>query len=120
MLTVLHGTTQIRAQRIVDLGPDPEFVEPDGVSKAEGFSTCLEQGPFPLGHPEEYACGKAKQFPEESGAAIVAIDVPDEIVALAVNDLFPLSQGIVQFDEGAGLQELRACWSELPKEIRPV
>ena len=105
---------------ILEVGPDPDFVEPGGIESAEGFSTCLEHGPFPLGHPEEYACGKTKQFPEESGPAIVAIEVPDEIVALAINEAFPLSQGIVQFDAEAGLQELRACWPELLKEIRPV
>ena len=48
-------------------------------------------------------------FPNEGGAAIVAVDVPDNIIDLAVDQLYlPLSQGIVQFDEGAGLDELRA------------
>lgn len=120
MKTLLHGTTSERAKRIVLLGPDTNFVEPGGFANAEGFSTCLENGPFPLGRPEEYAFGKSNEFPEESGPVILAIDVPDEIVALAVNEIFPLSQGVVQFDEGAGLGELQACWSTLHKEIRSV
>ena len=57
-------------------------------------------------------------FPDEDGAAILVIEVPDEIIALAVDDVYlPLSQGIVQFDRGAGLEELCAAWATLPKEI---
>lgn len=120
MPVLLHGTTQQRALNIMRGGPDPNFIEPSGVGKAEGFSVCLEHGPFPLGRPEDYACCKAKEFPEESGPAVLAVDVPDEIIDLATNALFPLSQGFVQFDEGAGLQELRDSWSKLRKEIRSV
>ncbi len=47
-------------------------------------------------------------------------DVPDDIVQRAVNDRFPLSQGLIQFDFGAGLEELIAAWPTLPKEIRSV
>ena len=39
---------------------------------------------------------------------------------LAVNDWFPLTQGLVQFDCGAGLEELIAAWPGLPKGIRSV
>jgi hypothetical protein len=47
--------------------------------------------------------------------------VPDEIISLAVDEVyFPLSLGIVQFDEGAGLEELRAAWSALAKQIVAV
>src|SRR5437868_423367 len=82
------------------------------------FTTCLEFGPFPLGTPTEYACRKATVFPHEGGAGIVAVDVPDNIIGLAVDQLYlPLSQGIVQFDEGAGLDELRAMWSTLKKQV---
>jgi len=49
------------------------------------------------------------------------VDVPDDLIALAVDEVyFPLSQGVVQFDEGAGLEELRAAWSSLPKQIVEV
>jgi hypothetical protein len=48
------------------------------------------------------------------------VEVPDNLIALAVNEFFPLSQGVVQFDEGAGLDELRAAWPTLPKQIREV
>ena len=74
-----------------------------------------------MGRPEEYARGKATAFPNEGGPAILAVDVPDEIIALALDEIyFPLSQGVVQFNEGAGLNELRAAWSTLAKQIVPV
>jgi hypothetical protein len=121
MAILLHGTTQHRANQIMAQGPDPDFIEPGGTTRAEGFSTCLESGPFPLGTPETYSRLKAASFPKEGGAAILAVDVPDAIIALAVDPVyFPLSQGVVQFDEGAGLEELRAAWPTLPKHIRPV
>jgi hypothetical protein len=102
-------------------GPDPDFIEPGGSTRAEGFSTCLQGGPFPLGTPEDYARGKAAAFPNEGGPVILAVDVPDALIALAADEVyFPLSQGIVQFDEGAGLEELRAAWPALPKQILPV
>lgn len=102
-------------------GPDPQFVEPGGGAKGEGFSTCLEFGPFPLGTPQEYAWRKAVLFLDEGGSAILAVDVPDDIIALAVDEVyFPLAQGVVQFDEGAGLAELRAAWSRLAKQIVAV
>lgn len=120
MALLLHGTTRYRAECIAATGPDANFVEPGGGARAEGFSTYLEHGPFPLSTPEEYACGKAALFPSERGAAILAVDVPDDIIALAVNEYFPISQGVVQFDEGAGLEELQGAWSSLWKEIREV
>lgn len=120
MAILLHGTTRHRAERIRAHGPDPNFVEAGGSTRAENFSTYLEHGPFLFGPPEEYACQKAAEFPNEGGAAILAVEVPDEIIALAVNEWFPLSQGLVQFDEGAGLGELLAAWPTLWKEIRSV
>ncbi|MCI0740036.1 MAG: hypothetical protein L0Y72_13405 [Gemmataceae bacterium] len=113
MTILLHGTTRHRAERIVAEGPAPKLA-------AEGFSTYLESGPFLFGTPEEYACGKALAFPNEGGAAIVAVDVTDDIIALATDEYFPLSQGLVQFDAGAGLEQLRANWSTLWMEIRSV
>lgn len=124
MAILLHGTTRHRAERLLVRGPDPDFIEPDGGPRAENFSTCLESGPFPLGTPEEYARRKAAGFPNEGGPAILAVDVPDDIIALAVDEVyFPLSQGFVQFDSppvGAGLEELRAAWPTLSKHIRAV
>lgn len=52
---------------------------------------------------------------------MIAVDVPDDLIALAVDEMyFPLSQGVVQFDEGFGLEELRAAWSDLPRQIVAV
>jgi hypothetical protein len=121
MATLLHGTTRHRAEQILAGGPDPGFIEPGGGPRAEGFSTCLELGPFPLGTPEEYARRKAAGFPDEGGPAILAVDVPDDIITLAVDEVyFPLSQGVVQFDEGTGLEELCAAWPALSKRIISV
>jgi hypothetical protein len=118
MPILLHGTTRFRADRIEATGPDPDFVEPGSSARAEAFSTCIEDGPFPLGTPEMYAIAKSRQFKDEGGPAIVAVDVPDQIVSLALSEYFPLSQGVVQFDRGAGLEELRAAWPTFWKEVR--
>jgi hypothetical protein len=121
MAILQHGTTRHRGDQLVLHGPDPDFVEPGGNVRAENFSTCLESGPFPFGTPEEYARSKAAAFPSEGGAVIPVLDAPDDIVALAVDPIyFPLSQGVVQFDVGAGLDELRAVWATLPKQIITV
>jgi hypothetical protein len=120
-MILLHGTTRHRAEQILARGPDPNFVEPGGGGiRAEGFSTCLEGGPFPLGTPRQYAVRKAADFPGEGGPVILAVDVPDGVVASAVDEYLPLSHGVVQFDEGRGLEELRAAWSTLPKQILAV
>ena len=119
MAILLHGTSRRRAERIEADGPDPAQCGP------EGFSTYLESGPFHFGSPEEYACRHAanalsESGDDEGGPAILAVDVPDDIIALAVDEYFPLSQGLVQFDQGGGLDELRAAWPGLWKEIRSV
>jgi hypothetical protein len=80
----------------------------------------VEGDPFLFGRPEDYARGKARQFPNEGGPVILAVDVPDDIVQRALNVWFPLSQGLVQFDPGAGLEKLLAAWPTLAKEIRSV
>ena len=121
MAILRHGTTQQRALQILAHGPDPDFVEPGGgSSRAEGFATCLASGPFPLGTPEDYARAKARLFPGEGGPAIVEVEVGDNLLALTDQVFFPLSQGVIQFDEGAGLEELRAAWPALPKQIQAV
>src|SRR5437764_10539449 len=105
MAVLLHGTTRRRAEQIMAQGPDPDFVEPGGGARAEGFSTCLQSGPFPFGTAEEYARRKATGFPNEGGPVILAVDVPDAIIALAADEVyFPRSQGLVQFDAVAGLE----------------
>jgi hypothetical protein len=81
---------------------------------------CVAAGPFLFGRPEEYARGKAAQFPDERGPAILEVGVPEEIVANALSEWFPLSQGLVQFDAGAGLEELLAVWPNLQKRIVDV
>jgi hypothetical protein len=80
----------------------------------------IEQGPLLFGTPTDHARRKAKEFPDEGGPVILAVDIPDEIIRMAVNDWFPLSQGLVQFDRGAGLEELLAAWPILSKELRGV
>jgi hypothetical protein len=117
MAILLHGTTRHRAQQIVRCGPDPRYQEPGGQYCKEGFSLCFQAGPFLFGTPAEYACGKASAFPNEDGPAILEVDVPDDIIALADNGWFPPSQGIVQFDIGAGIAELLNVWPTLRKQI---
>ena len=100
----MHGTTRLRAERILQQGPDPCFQEPVGIDLDDGFSMNLEAGPFL----------------DEGGPVILAVDVPDEVVMKSVNDGFPLSQGLVEFDHGSGLEELLLTWPNLVKEIRRV
>jgi hypothetical protein len=77
----------------------------------------LAAGPFPFGTPEQYARRKARAFPNEGGPAILEVEVPNETVSLAVNEWFPLSQGLVQFRSGSGLEELLKSWPLLEKRI---
>ena len=59
-------------------------------------------------------------FPDEGGPVILTVEVPDAIVQKPLNDWFPLSQGLVQFDVGSGLEELIAAWPVLFKKITDV
>lgn len=119
---LLHGTTRRRAEQILATGPNPWFQEPGGRPTNNGFSMCLESGPFLFGKPEDYARGKASEFPDEGGPVILVLDIPHHIVQKAVSEWFPLSQGLVQFDEHAGLEELLAIWPEvaITAQIRGV
>lgn len=114
-MILLHGTTRLRAERILRLGPDPRYREPGGRASNDGFSMAVEAGPFPFGTPADYARGKAAEFPAEGGPVILALDVPDEVVHAAAGEWFPLSQGVVQFDTGAGLEGLVAAWPDIVK-----
>ncbi len=122
VVILFHGTTFWRAQQILGRGPDPDFVEPGGNAPAESFSACLPFGPFECTDtPEQYAWGKSRaansEGRDEGGPAIVIVDVPDDIIVLAVDAWFPLSQGFVQFDRGPSLTALLAAWSRLEKRI---
>jgi hypothetical protein len=119
-MTLLHGTTRRRAEQLIVGSPDPRFQEPGGQAWDDGFSMSLKSGPFHFGTPEEYARLKAAAFPDEGGPVILEVDVPEEIIAKAVNEWFPLSQGLVQFDWGAGLEELTSAWPALEKRLVDV
>src|SRR5437016_4366928 len=120
MAILLHGTTRQRAERIVARGPDPAFIERGGGPKAENFSTYLEAGPFTLRTPREYALGKAHLFPDEGGPVILVMDVPDEIIDQTDLVLAPRRSGVIQFDSGFGLEQLRAAWPTIEKRIDEV
>jgi hypothetical protein len=70
-MILLHGTTRRRAERILEEGPHTSFQEPGGQAGDDGFSMCLEAGPFLFGWPDDYARGKAAEFPDEGGPAIL-------------------------------------------------
>ncbi len=110
VMILLHGTTRRRAEQIVDLGPDTRYLEFGGQSLEDGFSLYLESGPFLFGEPEDYARGKAGEFPDEGGPVILILEVPDDVVQRAATEWFPLTQGLVQFDPGSGLEELLSIW----------
>lgn len=109
---LLHGTTRRRAEAILLDGPDPDFREPGGFEKTLGFSTAPPQGPYHTGDPKEVAAAKASLFANEGGPVILEIEVPEEIVALAVDNISEL-----RFEPGNGLEELRAAWPSLRKRI---
>ena len=136
---LLHGTTRARAEGVVQHGPDIHFVEPGGLGIAENFSFTAEGKPSAVGDSLAYARGKATAFPNELGPAIVAVDVPDDVVRMAavehlslyagfieydegadVGELVALCGGVVQFDPGPALDSLLARWGSLVKEIRGV
>ena len=67
----------------------------------------LGAGPFLFGTPEDYARGKAKEFPDEGGPVILVIDVPEDIVQKAATAWFPLSQGWCSSIPARDLKSLR-------------
>jgi hypothetical protein len=80
----------------------------------------VDGGPYDYGTPEEYALGKARLFPTENGPVLLRVDVPDDVVRLAENDWFPVKHGLIQFDSGAGMEELSNVWTSLPKWIEKL
>ena len=98
LVLLRHGSTRRRAEAILRGGPDPDFKEPGSSDAAGGFSTARIQPSYPFGSPEDAAINKAQLFPNEGGAAIIEIEVPESIVRKA--DLV----GEVRFDPGYGLE----------------
>jgi hypothetical protein len=110
--TLRHGTTKRRADAILQYGPDPKFLEPGGTDPARGFSTYPDGAPVSVGTPGQYAAGKAALFPNEGGPAILEIEVPEDIVDLAID-----AGGEIRFEPGFGLQELLDAWPQIIKRI---
>jgi hypothetical protein len=117
---LLHGTTRLRAELIWKEGPNPRYHEEGGQDLDGGFSMNLQEGPSHFGSVEKYARNKARNFPDEGGPVILAVDIPAEIIEKATDEFLPISQGLVQFDHGFGLEELLEAWPTLAKEIRDV
>lgn len=71
---------------------------------SENFSACLTFGPFDCTErPEEYAWGKASAAAragrDEGGPAILIVDIPDDIIALAVVAWPRLERRIIPFTD---------------------
>ena len=113
LLVLRHGTTRRRADSILRNGPDPKFMEPGSTDPARGFSTCPPDGPMSVGTPEQYAVGKARNFPNEGGPAVFEVEVPEEIIELAID-----AGGEVRFEPGFGLEELLKSWPQLQKRVQ--
>jgi hypothetical protein len=107
-----HGTTLNRANSIIQTGPNPLFREPGGMDRADGFSTSDPHGPYPVGSPEDYARAKAALFPNEGGPVIVEVEVPTDVVVLAL-----ATGGEIRFQAGFGLDELLGCWGSLVRRV---
>jgi len=103
------------------------------------LSVPLEGMPSAIGDSVSYARGKAVAFPNERGPAVVAVDVPEEVVRMAavehlslfgdlieydegadVSELVALCGGVIQLDPGPALDSLLAQWAALVREIRGV
>lgn len=93
-------------------GPDPDYREPGGHRPADGFSTARAGGPVAHGSPEDVARGKAAIFPDEGGAVIIEMDVPEHIVWQADDFVDE-----VRFSPGVGLEDLVLAWHSLQKRL---
>lgn len=118
-----HGTTLHRAQRIVAIGPDPNYVEPGGVRRWDepGFSARrVDIQVNAVGSPEEYARLKASNFPNEGGPVILEMEVPVEVIAVLEADplaKFAMDSGDACFDPAVGMPELLAVWPTIVKRV---
>src|SRR4051794_25925744 len=68
--------------------------------RTRGVFDLLGGRPVPFRHAGGVCLRKGRGTSGRRGTAILAFDVPDNIIALAVDEYFPLSQGLVQFDDG--------------------
>ena len=59
-------------------------------------------------------------FPDEGGPVILAVDVPQEIIDVALDSTYTWEQGLISFGRGTGLEQLQVAWHGLAKEIRQV
>jgi hypothetical protein len=122
-VTLQHGTTRHRAERLLSTSPDPDFIEPGGgpYARAEGFSAVIAgEADLGLGSAEHYARKKAANFPDEGGAVILEVEVPAWIVDILRNDPFAamvVQSHEIRFEPGLGLEELRQAWPNLVMRI---
>jgi hypothetical protein len=108
-----HGTTMYRAERIIRVGPEPDYGKSVGVRGDHVFSLYCEGASPDYGTAEEYAFGKDRLFPHEGGPVILTIDIPDDIIAQSVPEIDPFSFGYVEFQKGFGIDALRAAWATI-------
>ncbi len=66
-----------------------------------------EGTPSAVGDSAAYARGKATAFPNELGPAVLAVDVPDDVVRMAAVEHLSLFAGLIEYDEGADVGRTR-------------
>ena len=119
MSILLHGTTQaLRLQN--RSGTTRCAFQGAGRSRHERRIRDLPQGrtrPAHSGISRGLCVRQSRAISHEGGPAILEIDCPDDIIAATDQLLYPASQGIIQFDEGSGLENLLAVWRQLEKRI---
>ena len=64
--------------------------------ESRGIFNVFGRRSFSLGHARRVRLRQSSEVQKRSGRCILAIDVPDGLIASAVDEYFPLSQGIVQ------------------------
>jgi hypothetical protein len=119
-MILIHGTTRERAEHLLIHPPNSAYQEPGTLIVEESFSMYVEGGPYDYGSPEEYALAKSMLYPDENGPVLLRVEVPDDIVQLAESEWFPIHLGLVQFDPGAGMEELVSGWAKFPKWIEEL
>lgn len=113
-MLLIHGTTRRRAERIIARGPDPEYRDRTELPHKDGFSTYASWAQQDdLGSSRDYAVMKHLDFPNEGEPVILKMEVPDGVVARAVDRYYPLAQGIIVFNYGHGIEELLAVWPQV-------